>query len=170
MSNDAGRQAPELDPDAREWVESFATVWEQTAASRVEGRVLGLLLICDAPYLSAADIARLLNASSGAVSTATRSLTGAGFLQKHTVTGDRRHYFRADDDVWGSFLAGERSYLHRTMQILRDGLALDAGRRPGPRTRLRNADRYMRWLEKYHRKMLDDWRAYRDTVDDEEDT
>ncbi|WP_051172632.1 GbsR/MarR family transcriptional regulator [Microbacterium indicum] len=168
MSDDAQRPEPQIDDDALEWVESFATAWEPNGP-RAEGRVLGLLLICDAPYLSAADIGRMLRMSSGAVSMSTRGLTASGFLQKHTVTGDRRHHFRADDDVWGSFLAGERGYLHRTMQVLRDGMALEAGSRPGPRTRLETADRYMRWLEKYHRKMLDDWRAYRDSPDQEDE-
>ena len=84
---------------------------------------------------------------------------------RHTVPGDRRHFFKVEDDVWGSFLAGERWYLTRMAAVIRSGLQMRAGQEPGPRTRLVNADRYMTWLQSYHRKMLEDWRKYRDQVD-----
>lgn len=155
----------ELDADSISFIEDFASAWESMNTSRMDGRVLGLLMITDQPYMSAKQIGDLLQASSGAISMSTRALVSVGFINRHTVPGDRRHYFRVEDDVWGAFLAGERAYLHRMSSVIQTGLAIRSGQQGRPRVRLRNADRYMTWLEGYHRKMLEDWRRYRDTTD-----
>ena len=163
-SDDADRLT-ELDDATRTFVEDFASSWESANNARMDGRVLGLLIIVDEPYLSSARIAHLLQASTGAVSMATRALVTVGFLKRHALPGDRAHYFRVEDDVWGTFLSGEREYLRRMKGTVIGGLGLVPADAAGPRTRLRNAQRYMTWLEGYHRKMLADWEAYRDAVD-----
>lgn len=160
-----GARAPgtQLDEDTRTFIEDFASSWELANNARMEGRVLGLLIIVDEPYLSSAQIGQLLQASTGAVSMATRSLVTVGFLKRHTLPGDRAHYFRVEDDVWGTFLSGEREYLRRMKSVVVGGLDIVPGDAVSPRTRLRNAQRYMTWLEGYHRKMLLDWEQYRDS-------
>jgi hypothetical protein len=166
-SDDADRLT-ELDDATRTFVEDFASSWESANNARMDGRVLGLLIIVDEPYLSSARIAHLLQASTGAVSMATRALVTVGFLKRHALPGDRAHYFRVEDDVWGAFLSGEREYLRRMKGTVIGGLGLVPADATGPRTRLRNAQRYMTWLEGYHRKMLADWEAYRDAVSDDD--
>lgn len=168
MSNDTP-QAP-LDPEVQTWIEKFATAWEAQHGKRMDGRVLALLMITSEPHLAASDIARLLSASTGAVSTSTRALAEVGFITRVTLPGDRRHYFRTEDDVWGAFLLGERNYLRRMLDVMDGGLALEAGSDPRAQARLENGRRYMLWLGDYHRKMVEDWRAYRDGAStDEED-
>ena len=149
--------------EALAWVEEFALTWEGSSKTpRMEGRILGLLMIVDAPYLSSHQIARLLSASAGAVSGATRKLVDGGFVKRHAVAGDRNHYFRVEDDVWGSWLESERAYLPRLQRVIDDGIAASAGADASQRRRLLNARHYMEWLAGYHRKMLADWEAYRD--------
>lgn len=159
-----GAEAPtmQLDERTRTFIEDFASSWELANNARMEGRVLGLLIIVDEPFLSSAQIGQLLRASTGAVSMATRSLVTVGFLKRHTLPGDRAHYFRVEDDVWGTFLSGEREYLRRMKSAVVGGFDLLPADAASPRTRLRNAERYMTWLEGYHRKMLLDWEQYRD--------
>ena len=156
-----GVDEPVLDAAAEHFVEQFALTWTASHSPRMEGRIVGLLMIVDRPYLSSQQIAKLLKASAGAVSTGTRRLVETGFVKRHAVLGDRQHYFRVEDDIWGSFLAGERNYLGHLRNVIDDGLAL-AGDADGPHKRLVNARNYMEWLAGYHRKMLADWEAYRD--------
>jgi hypothetical protein len=158
----------ELDDATRTFVEDFASSWESANNTRMDGRVLGLLIIVNESYLSSARIAHLLQASTGAVSMATRALVNVGFIKRHALPGDRSHYFRVEDDVWGAFLSGEREYLRRMKGTVVRGLGLVPDEAAGPRTRLRNAQRYMTWLEGYHRKMLADWEAYRDAANDDD--
>ncbi|MBK0296098.1 hypothetical protein IAE22_27775, partial [Bacillus sp. S34] len=40
------------------------------------------------------------------------------------VPGERSHYFRAEADVWGSWLASERKYLDRQRDIIGRGLTV----------------------------------------------
>lgn len=155
-----------LDAETTAFIEKFATAWDSLNASRMEGRVLGLLIISDEPHLSAHRIAHLLQASAGAVSMATRSLVSIGIINRHTVPGDRRHFFRVEDDVWGTFLAGERDNLRRMAAVIRGGLHTEAGKRPSPHRRLVIAERYMTWLRGYQRQMIEDWYAYRDEIED----
>ena len=46
-----------LDDERTHFIESFASAWESQQGARMDGRVLGLLLISDEPYMSAARIA-----------------------------------------------------------------------------------------------------------------
>ncbi|WP_454049972.1 GbsR/MarR family transcriptional regulator [Cellulomonas sp. Marseille-Q8402] len=164
MSTDGSDAAPDLalSPDALRWIEQFALTWEGSHSPRMEGRVVGVLMIVDRPYLSSQQIAHLLTASAGAVSTATRRLVEIGFIQRHAVAGDRNHYFRVEDDIWGSWLESERNYLPRLQRVIDEGLDASPAGDEGPRRRLLNARNYMEWLAGYHRKMLADWEAYRD--------
>ncbi|RMI13967.1 GbsR/MarR family transcriptional regulator [Cellulomonas triticagri] len=162
MSDDAPATDLALSPDQLHWIEQFALTWEGSHSPRMEGRVVGLLMIVDRPFLSSQQIAALLSASAGAVSSATRRLVEVGFIQRHPVPGDRNHYFRVEDDIWGRWLESERAYLPRLQRVLDEGLAASGDPTQGPHRRLRNARNYMEWLAGYHRKMLTDWEAYRD--------
>ena len=125
----------------------------------MEGRILGYLLIMEQPFISSADLATVLNASAGSVSMTTRRLTEAGFVKRHAVAGDRSHYFRMENDVWGSWLAGERKFLEKERDLLEQGLALVGSDDSSARERLIIGRDYMTWVISYHRKMLADWQA-----------
>ncbi len=72
MSEETDRQAEQLSEEARTFVEDFAFSWGAAGNPRMDGRVLGLLLIVDRPFLSSAQIAEMLGASAGAVTPAPR--------------------------------------------------------------------------------------------------
>ncbi|WP_235929457.1 GbsR/MarR family transcriptional regulator [Cellulomonas citrea] len=187
-ATDAPPALPVLDQARTQFVEQFALVWATAGNPRMEGRIMGLLMILDEPYLSSTQIATMLHASAGAVSTSTRQLVDVGFLKRHVIPGDRNHYFRVEDDIWGSFLGGERHYLQRLQDVIDTGFAVipgaTAGGEPttpsdaqpdataptaehpdaGPLLRLTNARLYITWLTGYQRRMLADWQAYRDAA------
>ncbi|RXZ70437.1 GbsR/MarR family transcriptional regulator [Agromyces albus] len=145
----------------REFAEDFGLYWEQAGSPRMDGRILGYLMIMKEPYISSAELAKVLNASAGSVSMSTRRMVDAGFIKRHVVPGDRNHYFRADDDPWGSFLAGERRYLDRQRELIEHGFDIAGDDETDVRRRLRNGSDYMTWLAQYHRKMLGEWEAYK---------
>lgn len=149
--------------DARrsDFVERFGIERSMAGAPRMEGRVLGYLMTSDQPYVSARELAQELQASAGSISTTCRALMEAGFIHRHAIRGDRHHYYRVDDDIWGSWLAGERRYLDRQRRLFEgmlDDLPEDLD---VPRRRLQNARNYMIWVAQYHKKMLADWEDYK---------
>jgi DNA-binding transcriptional regulator GbsR (MarR family) len=160
----------EWEEDSRrvEFVEQFALIRELAGSPRMEGRVLGYLMVSNKPYVSSAELSRALSASAGSISSTTRRLIDLGFIARHAVPGDRNHYFKVEDDVWGSFLAGERRSLGKQQQLFEGMLAELPEGMDGPRKRLRNARNYFEWLATYHKKMLADWQEHRDKLESEE--
>jgi DNA-binding transcriptional regulator GbsR (MarR family) len=154
-----------LDPERQAFVEEFAFMLQRAGWSLMDGRVLGYLMMTRAPYSSSADLAEALAASSGSVSTCTRRLVDSGFIKRHMIPGERSHFFRAESDVWGSWLATERRYLDRQRDVIATGLAAieDSGdpADDAARQRLVNGRDYMIWLQSHHREMLVEWEAYK---------
>lgn len=162
---ESGDEDWEMDPHREAFVEEFGVLREMYGEPRMQGRVLAYLMVSSKPYVSSAELARELQASAGSISTSARRLVELGFIARHAVPGDRSHYYRVDDDIWGSFLAGERRGLDKQRQLLDAVLADVPEHLEGPRRRLRNARNYMEWLTEYHKKMLSDWHDYNRTLD-----
>ncbi len=145
----------------RQFAEDISVIWEMAGTSRMDGRVLGYLMIMDRPYISSADLAAALGASTGAVSMATRRLIDTNFIRRHSLPGDRNHYFMAEEDPWGSFLANERRYFDREIRVLESGLRWIGPAEEDARVRLTNGRDYLSWVQDYHHKMLADWHAHK---------
>lgn len=155
----AGPQTTALTDETRAFIEDFAEHWYEGGYGRMEGRVMGYLLVASAPLVSSGELAQALGIATGAVSMATRNMVELGFIRRHRLPGDRSHYFAADDDVWGGFLSGERRWVFRMESVLDQAgerLPLDAP----ARHRVLVAREYMRWLGGYNQQMLRDWRRH----------
>jgi DNA-binding transcriptional regulator GbsR (MarR family) len=154
-----------LDADRQDFVEDLAVMMNHAAGLPLtDGRVLGYLMMTQADHTSSAQLAQGLQASSGAISMATRRLVESGFVKRHVIPGDRRHYFRTETDVWGSWLATERRYLDRQRDVIARGLATTDPDDPADapvRERLENGRDYMTWLQGHHRAMLEEWEAFK---------
>jgi DNA-binding transcriptional regulator GbsR (MarR family) len=80
----------------QEFVEAIATVAERSwGMSRTAGRVWATLLTTDRNALTTDDLMTALGASRGSVSTILRTLEQIGIVQRVSMPGDRKHYFRA---------------------------------------------------------------------------
>ena len=145
----------------RRFAEDFSYLWEVTGSPRMIGRVLGYLLIMDRPHISSADLAQSLQISSGAVSMATQKLIETRFIRRYSIPGDRKRYFAAEQDPWGSFLANEQKHFQREIEVIDGAMEwLDPDAEPA-RQRLLNGRDYLRWIQDYHHKMLRDWEAHK---------
>lgn len=76
-----------------QFAEDLGQFFESEGLARMAGRVWGMLLVMDEPYLSALDLEEALGASAGAISIATRSLLQLGLIERVNVRGERRNYF-----------------------------------------------------------------------------
>jgi hypothetical protein len=86
--------------DERQFAEEFGRVFEQFGISRMAGRILGWLLICDPPRQSSADLGAALGASKGAISIATRLLESYGLARRVAVPGARGDVFETTPDAF----------------------------------------------------------------------
>ncbi|MGV2982314.1 GbsR/MarR family transcriptional regulator [Microbacterium sp. AGC85] len=161
MAEEDSEQIDEREQYRRQFAEEISLIWEMTGTSRMDGRVLGYLMIMDQPYISSADLAAALSASTGAVSMATRRLIDTNYIRRHSVPGDRSHYFKAEEDPWGSFLANERRYFDRHIASIDSALSWLGPEEAEARIRLTNGRDYLEWIQEYHHKMLADWREHK---------
>jgi DNA-binding transcriptional regulator GbsR (MarR family) len=83
----------------RSFIEEVGVVFEQTGLPRMAGRLFGWLLISDPPYQSPSQLAEVLHASKGSISTSIRLLTQMGFIERQVIAGSRHDHFRLPEDA-----------------------------------------------------------------------
>jgi DNA-binding transcriptional regulator GbsR (MarR family) len=142
-------------------VEEIGLLWEEFGMLRMDGRVTGYLMLSNAPHVSTAELRDALRASAGSISTTTRRLKEFGFIRQVAVAGERSHFFRADDDVWGAFLAAESKAYIRAREFAEHVLHVLGNDDEHPRTRFQNMRDYHEWLESHHRLLYERWEEFK---------
>lgn len=105
---------PQPDAQTMAFVEQMGGYFEANGLTRLSGRLLGWLLVCEPERQSSEELAAALHASSGGISTNARQLIQFGYIERLGVAGDRRSYYRLRTNA---FAAGERQRI-RTMADL----------------------------------------------------
>jgi len=116
---DLGREYEE-----RRFVEEFGLLLELEGLPRMAGRMLGRLLICQPPEQSADELARVVGASKASVSTTTRLLIHMGMVERTTLPGVRRDYFRIRPNAIGNLMRSSMTRIHAGREVAERGLAL----------------------------------------------
>ncbi|MQA86794.1 MAG: MarR family transcriptional regulator [Streptosporangiales bacterium] len=131
----------------RQFAEEVGLLFEGFGFSRMTGRILGWLLICDPPRQSSSDLAAALGASKGSISTATRFLISAGMIERIAVPGARGHFFEIRPETL--LRAHDQLGTFRTFQdLMNKGLAV-LGDEDSPRAkRLRRTRDLYAFLER----------------------
>lgn len=143
-------------------VEEMGILWTELGSPRMQGRVLGYLMLSNAPYVSSADLAEALHASTGSISTATKVLVDEGFIKRVAIAGERSFFYRAEDDVWGAFLATEARYLRRRQLFAERALHELGSEDDRPRTRFLNMRDYHEWLAEHRHEIHEGWARYKE--------
>jgi DNA-binding transcriptional regulator GbsR (MarR family) len=123
----------EIDRQAKEqnFVEEVGIVFEQTGMPRMASRILGWLLICDPPHQSTDELTTALMASKGSISSMTRLLIQIGLIERLSLPGVRRDYFRLRPDAWHHMIRrGLEDEIKMVKQIAEHGLELLADKTP----------------------------------------
>ena len=134
-----------MDAERLGYVEEFGLSFEGFGLPRMVGRVLGALMVSEARELSAEELAELLSASRGSISTATRSLVQMGLVQRFSRTGERRDYFRVKPGAWQGLMRREMESLGSFRKMAERGLALMEGDPEARRSLEEMRDLYAFW-------------------------
>ncbi|MGH8903950.1 MAG: GbsR/MarR family transcriptional regulator [Egibacteraceae bacterium] len=106
------------------FADDIGLLYEDLGHPRIWGRVLGWLLVCEPAYQSAEGLGTALRASRGSVSTTTRSLIRAGLVERQTIPGDRRTYYRIRPGAWKTVFEHQKQTTIRLRQLAERGLEL----------------------------------------------
>jgi DNA-binding transcriptional ArsR family regulator len=141
------------------FVEELGILLEVEAGTpRMVGRSLGWLLVCDPPEQSAAELAQMLQASKGSISTATRVLLRMGLIERVRLRGERFDRFRVQPESWDEFFWRDEQF-KTPRRVLRVGLDALADEPPARRARLRELDGIYAWWEERMPKLREEYLA-----------
>lgn len=147
----------DVNAEVMDFVEQLGGYFESHGLTRLAGRLLGWLLVCDPERQSSEELAVALGASSGGISTNARMLTQFGYIERLGLAADRRTHFRLRPHA---FAAGERQRI-RTMadlQTLADtGLHALRGAPPERGRRLREMRDLLTHMETFLTDGLDEF-------------
>ena len=82
------------------FIEELGLIFDGYGLPRMAGRVLGWLLVSNPPHQSAGQLAEVLQASKGSISSATKMLTQIALVERISLPGDRKTYYVIKPDVW----------------------------------------------------------------------
>jgi DNA-binding transcriptional regulator GbsR (MarR family) len=128
-------------PDAKsahfdEFVERLALAMEADGLPRIAGRVFALLLLSE-DVLSLDHIAESIGASKASASVNTRLLEQRGLIERVSLQGDRRDYYRTVTHLFVRTMEQRLAKWQRFHAIVNDGIEnLDVS--PAVRGRLKN--------------------------------
>jgi predicted transcriptional regulator len=137
------------------WGEQMGALLEVEGFSRIAGRLFGRLLLSDAP-LSLDALAQALDVSKASVSTETRALERRGVVERVTLPGDRRCYYRVVDELPIRTMELRLERMRRFRALLQNGRT-----RPGTRPvrqRLADMDAAYSHLLRAVDRALAEWR------------
>lgn len=143
------------------YIEEFGLYWEQMGLPRMTGRILAWLLICDPPQQTMPDLTEALQASKSSISTGTRMLIQFGFIERISLPGERRDYYRLLPHLWSRVLAEKRNQFNLFLQLAERGLALLDGADPQRRERLEEMHDLYAFMDREYPALLERWRAER---------
>jgi DNA-binding transcriptional regulator GbsR (MarR family) len=104
-------------PPREKVIEDFGLYFEQYGLPRILGRIYGLLLITDRPALGLDEMAEQLNISKASASTTARQLQIFTLIEKVSLPGDRRDYYRVYGDSPDAHVNYLRNSLSKSLEF-----------------------------------------------------
>lgn len=131
-----------MESETQAVIERMALFFERDGLPRIAGRVLGYLLLSPEPR-SLDDLADALQVSKSSASTDARRLERMGTVERVTIPGDRRDYYRIAADLPYRMGALWQERLVGTRDLLRDAMETPAAESDIVDRRLRRGARLM---------------------------
>lgn len=151
----------ESTPTAEElaFVEDFALTLERLGLVRMTGRVVGWLLVSDPPEQTFGQIAEVLQASKGSISTALKFLTTAGWVNKTSKPGVRGDFYTIRRGVMPDLVKQQSAQYGLFNEVTGKGLAMLEGSPAERRARLEDMHEFFTWLSREMPALMDRWES-----------
>ena len=143
--------------EQQQFIETVGLSFELVGLPRMAGRILGWLLISNPPHQSPGELAAVLEASKGSISTMTRLLTQLGLIERTSLPGKRRDYFRIKPNAWAELTKQRITQIKTFRQIAEQGLKLIDDSAPPLRQRLEEMHAVHAFLEQELPLMMERW-------------
>jgi len=139
------------------FADDIGLFYEELGYPRVWGRVLGWLLVCQPTTQSADDLASALHASRGSISMATQALIRAGMVERQTLRGDRRTYYRIRPGSWTTLFEEQTRMATKLRELAERGRTLLNGEPAERRHRVEELHDLTAFYEQEAPLLLERW-------------
>lgn len=119
------------------FIEEVGLMFELVGLPRMSGRIFGWLLICEPQQQSHSELADVLKASKGSISTMTRLLIQIGFIERISLPGDRRDYFQIKPHAWTQLTKQRIAQITAFKELAQRGIELMGTAPPRMKERLK---------------------------------
>ena len=143
--------------EEKRFVEEVGIVFEQTGLPRMAGRILGWLSISDSPHQTTGELAEALMASKGSISTMTRFLIRIGLIERISLPGQRRDYFRIKPSASHQLLRDSLGQTTAFRHLMERGLELTKGKAHVNRQWLEEIRNMHAFFEREFPALLERW-------------
>lgn len=107
---------------AEDAAEELALTLTRNGLQRMTARVLAVMLFSDQESITTGEIAERLAASAGSVSTALRSLSDVGLVERVPAPGSRREHYRCPDDAWARLMSTQNTTVQAMLRAAERGI------------------------------------------------
>jgi len=108
----------------KRFIEQSADLLDEDGLPHMAGRVIGALLVCVPPYRSLDELAEDVQASKGAISMATQLMLRLGFIERVSLPGERRHFYRLRSNFLEDVMSERTQHILRHRKLIEMGLEL----------------------------------------------
>jgi DNA-binding transcriptional regulator GbsR (MarR family) len=154
---------PQASDAELQYVEEVAEGFVRLGLFRMAGRVIGWLLICDPPEQTFDQIAHVLQASKGSISGAMRFLTSGRMVERFSLPGRRRSYYRLRSGSWAELAQEQARHFGEFKKLTENGIALLEGSSPERMERLQAMFELYDWLEQEMPALWERWHEFKDS-------
>jgi len=148
----------------KRFIEQTADVMDEDGLPHMAGRVIGALLVCTPPYLSLDQLAEDLQASRGAISMATQLLLRSEFIERISLPGERRHFYRLRSNLLEDVMSKRTDHIFRHGQLFEMGMDLLRGEPTEVKMRLIELQAYIDFFADELPALRERWRNRRDEL------
>jgi len=128
--------ANESTSEKTQFVEEMGLMFENVGLPRMAGRIFGWLLISSPQQQSSGELAEILQASKGSISSMTRLLIQLSLIERVSLPGDRRDYFQIKPNSWSHMTEQRLAQITAFRKLAEKGLELIKGYPPQLQNRL----------------------------------
>ncbi|WP_458648399.1 GbsR/MarR family transcriptional regulator [Sivoneniella epilithica] len=147
-----------------QFIEAVGLSFEGVSLPRMAGRVFGWLLISNPPHQSPTELAEVLQASKGSISTMTRLLVQLSLIERISLPGQRRDYFRIKPNAWAELSKQRLAQITAFRKLADQGLKLLEQDEPLLRQRLEEMRDIHAFWEQELPLMTQRWEQHQQTL------
>ena len=142
----------------RECIEKFGVYYKKTGHQPMMGRLIAFLMLAEPPHKSFEEIVEFLVSSKSAVSNTLNMLMYFGIIDYVRFSGDRKRYFRINQNAWDSLFSAQIQELSHLKDLVKDVIDLRSDKFPEVNQKIRNFYMLLEIYEAEFPIILEKWK------------